>query len=156
MREATNGYSSSTGPGEPGRHDRPLDGLADVPGTWPSARGLLGAVTFFPQGVNEDSADWLFPTVSGAPNMFDAFCDLCLTYRNKGFITMFAPLRDRRSKDPMPSPLLCTTKEHYFTRLASKLSPAINIKDSYARHSRCPELAGSASWLRTRERCFDE
>ena len=43
------------------------------------ARGLLEAVAFFPQGVNEKNFNWLFP------DMFDRFCILSLTYQNDGF-----------------------------------------------------------------------
>ena len=86
-----------------------------------NARELLGVIAFFPQGINEDSVDWLFPSTPNVAKILNKFCMLSLTYRSDGFVTMLVPLRDYLCpKDPLSSPLLCATKEAYFARLPTK------------------------------------
>ena len=100
----------------------------------PDARGLLGIIAFFPQGIDENNIDWLFPVKNNfgrffsthpkRKDVFNKFCVLSLTYRNNGFITMLAPLRDYfRPKDPALCPLLHKTKKCYFKRLSVGVKP---------------------------------
>ena len=92
----------------------------------PDARELLGVVAFFPQGINENNSNWLLPTISNRADVFDRFCVLSLTYRNNGFVTMLAPLRDYFCpKDPTSSLLLSATKKNYFSRLSARIDPNI-------------------------------
>ena len=89
-----------------------------------NARELLGVLAFFPKGIDEDNLDWLFPTISNGRHLFDTFCLLSLTYRSNGFVTMLAPIRDYLGpRDPRSSPLLCATRDRYFTRLSIGADP---------------------------------
>ena len=90
----------------------------------PSARDLLGVIAFFPQGINENHLDWLFPTFPDIEHTLDKFCVLSLTHRTNDYITMLAPIRDHLSpRNPGSSPLLCAVKDCYFSRLSTRTYP---------------------------------
>ena len=88
------------------------------------ALDLLGVIAFFPQGIDENNLDWLFPSISNRKIIFDKFCVLSLTSRSNGFLTMLAPIRDYLSPpNPQSSPLLCATRDRYFSRLSVEINP---------------------------------
>jgi hypothetical protein len=90
----------------------------------PVARDLLAVVAFFPQGIDEKNFDWFFPTIPNRKNLFNLFHVLSLTYRSNGFVTMLPPIRDYLGpQDPQSSPLLCTTRDQYFSRLSVDAHP---------------------------------
>jgi tetratricopeptide (TPR) repeat protein len=91
-----------------------------------NARDLLEVIAFFPQGIFEKHLDWLFPTSSNVQVSFDKFCVLSLTHRSNGFVRMLAPIRDYLGpRDPRSSPLLCATRDQYFTRLSVDVGPSM-------------------------------
>ncbi|KAF9785183.1 hypothetical protein BJ322DRAFT_1020756 [Thelephora terrestris] len=84
----------------------------------PDAREFLEVVASFPQGVDENNLDLLFPTIPDNKNLVDKLCDLSLVYRRIGFIKVLAAHGDYfYPRDPRTSPLLCATTHHYLTRL---------------------------------------
>ena len=90
----------------------------------PGARELLGVIAFFPQGIDKNNLVWLFPDIPDIKSTFDRFCALSLTYRNNNFTTMLAPIRDYLAPaNSKPPPLLCATRDHYFTRLSVDIHP---------------------------------
>ena len=90
----------------------------------PDARDVLGVIAFFPQGIDENNLDWLFPTLPHRTTVFDNFSILSLTYRSNGFVTMLAPLRDYFCpQNPVSCPLLNAVKGRYFSRLSIAIEP---------------------------------
>ena len=88
-----------------------------------NARQLLEVVAFFPQGIDKNNLNWLFPTTPDRKTIVDKFCALSLTHRNNSFITMLAPIRDYLCPpDPGASSLLCATRDRYFHRLSVRIS----------------------------------
>ena len=103
----------------------------------PDALELLGVVAFFPQGIDEENLEWLFPTIPNRRSILDKFCALSLTYRCHGFITMLAPIRDNLyPKNPKESKLLSATKDLYIARLSVVDEP----ENGYARWIEADEM----------------
>ncbi|KAF9787768.1 hypothetical protein BJ322DRAFT_577939 [Thelephora terrestris] len=69
------------------------------------ARGLLGVVAFFPQGIDEENFGWLFPAILDINAIFDKFYILSLAYRSGSFVTMVrgvGPCPASRPTSPLP------------------------------------------------------
>ena len=75
------------------------------------ARGVLEIIVFFPQGVDEEELEWVFPAIVRIQEIAETFCILSLTHRTGSFVTMFAPLRDH----------LPTTKQPLFNSTPPRL-----------------------------------
>ena len=59
----------------------------------PRAHDLLGVIAFFPQGINENHLDWLFPTFYDIEHTLDKFCALSPTHQTDDYVTMLAEIR---------------------------------------------------------------
>jgi hypothetical protein len=80
----------------------------------------LGVVAFFPQGVDGQNLNWLFPTIPDRRNIFD-----------NGFVTTLAPIRDYDCpRDPQSSPLLC---QPGFRSVFGRCSPRHGVGDAASR-----------------------
>ena len=92
----------------------------------PDALALLEVIAFFPQGIDKDQLDLLFPTIPDRRAIFNKFCVLSLTHRYNDFFTMLAPIREYLCpRDPRSSPLLRATKDRYFDRLSAPVDPQL-------------------------------
>ena len=50
--------------------------------------------------------------------------EFCVLHRNNGVVTVLAPIRDYHGpQDPLSSPLLCATRDRYFSRLFVAVNP---------------------------------
>ena len=94
----------------------------------PNARDLLEVITCFPNGIDTADLDWLFPILPDRKNIFDTFSALSLTYENKGFINVPAPIRDYLSpRGPKSFPLLCATKDNHSSSASSSELQSWNV-----------------------------
>ena len=82
----------------------------------PGAPDILYIIAILPQGINENEAEWAFPTVPKIHDFIDTFCVLSLTRRSRGFVTTPEPLR-QYFEQTYTSSLLPHTKQQYFTRI---------------------------------------
>ncbi|KAG1724117.1 P-loop containing nucleoside triphosphate hydrolase protein [Suillus occidentalis] len=66
-------------------------------------RRALAIIAFLPQGLNDEMAGDLLPSLSQVVFICDALCMQSLVYRQDGFIKMLAPIR-RYVQDSLPPP----------------------------------------------------
>ena len=83
----------------------------------PNARDILGVIAILPQGVNEAELEWIFPTVSSIRDVVDTFLILSITHRNRGFVTILAPVREYLVTGASSHTLFYSTRDQYLTRL---------------------------------------
>ena len=81
----------------------------------PGAHDTLGVIAILPQGVNEVELEWIFQTVSSIRDIVNAFI-FPVTRRNRGFITMLAPVREYLVTDTSYT-FFYSTRDQYLTRL---------------------------------------
>ena len=115
-------FPSSSGPCS---RNRTFGRLPLIPRTWAPTRALLHAAVFFPQCIDEDDLERLFPTTFDRVNTFDKFYILSrhigttdLSRCSHHFETTFARrIRSRRGSLP------CIVKEQSAARMLVHINP---------------------------------